>query len=156
MGYYASYDGYFIFKDTPTKEAMNAISNLFENFDSETNSLRVNVNGNNKYYEDIITDGLELLAPFIEAGEIKYEGEDNVCWRFIFKRGEWIEEMGKVYYESDIPQKVRKHEIPDFLEQIVDIFEYSIDSDELVFVGKLYDTVIRKLDKMMKRWSIYN
>ena len=162
MGYYASYDGHIRFKEKPSDETIKVICDFFGDHDYDVDGLGISVYGDDKYYADCIEEGLSKLEPYVKNGEIKYHGEDECFWRFIFKDGKWTEENGKIYYESDTPSKVEKEDVPEFLGQIVDIFEEELEKYDIpkniedpIISGTLYDNITSKLNLMMNRWSIY-
>lgn len=162
MGYYASYEGHIRFKEKPSDETIRIICDFFGDHDYDVDGLGVSIYGNDKYYEDYIEEGLSKIEPYVKDGEIEYRGDDEALWRFIFKDGKWTEEYGKIYYESDTPPKVEKKDIPEFLGQIVDIFEdvlekhnISQNNEDPIIYGEIYDTITNELNLMMKRWSIY-
>jgi hypothetical protein len=57
---------------------------------------------NDEYDWEDCQDALEATLKYgVEKGHVEFCGEDDELWRFIFKDNRWIEESGKVVYESE-------------------------------------------------------
>lgn len=160
MGYSASGGGVIHFKEMPEQSVFDQLNNVLD-LDYMDN-LEANFSSYGKYYEDSVISALNAAAPYTESGEIEYSGEDGCRWRFIFQDGEWVEESGYTYYESEIPEKIKSKDVPEFLGQIVDVFEdllsaYGVNKnpEKVVFNGKIYDAAVKELDFLMKKWKVY-
>ncbi len=116
MGYYANGGGQIVFygdvDDAKIGAIAGVLANGFEDVDWWLDTMHVygpdtktvfSVSDYDKYHDDEVRDALNdaaQLAP-IFGGEICYVGEDACFWRFIWKDGQWVEEHGRVVYESD-------------------------------------------------------
>lgn len=54
----------------------------------------------NKYFEESILDLLNDLAPLLLDGCIKFTGEDDAHWQFVFSKDHWEEQSGEVVYKG--------------------------------------------------------
>jgi hypothetical protein len=122
---------------------------LFENFESDSDSI--DFGGNDKYHEDDVLEYLYRIKPYTIDGEIDYFGEDDAMWRFKFIDGKWEYQDGSVVYEELINEKLR----PEFIGQIIDIFDDETDKENPVFTGEKYDRVTEKLNQLMKAWRVF-
>jgi len=52
-----------------------------------------------RYHEDEIIGFLEKMAPYTVSGKIEFIGEDDAIWRFVWDRGKWQEQSGRIVYE---------------------------------------------------------
>jgi len=150
MGYYASYNGSIKLKEDITAELIENGKYLFENFACV--DKYIDFGGDGKYYGDDVEEYLRKITPYTDSGEIEYSGEDGCLWRFIFRDSEWIEQNGTVSYESIVLPKDK----PEFIGQIVDVFDDEIDSENPVFTGERYDRIATKLEALMKAWKIFD
>ena len=112
MGYYASAEGYITFSSELTDMILDDVKKLlddgyfyFANMDiSVINGKHtISLSGYDKYDDDDMLDVLKTIAQtaLIDEGEIEASGDDNAHWRFIWRRGEWIEQNGYIVYEED-------------------------------------------------------
>ncbi len=55
------------------------------------------------WHEEDTYEFLNLLVPYIVEGEACYTGDENCNWKYVFspEEGKWLEEYGRVTYESD-------------------------------------------------------
>lgn len=155
MGYCASWSGYITFTQSPDEETVLELNDKLNinDYDEETKCL--SVCDDNKYYDDIIKSALELAKPITKCGEIEFTGEDEDHWRFIFKDGDWVEEHGNIYYESDIAHaNINRDE---FIGNIIDIMQdYVVDDIKGdVICGEWYDIIAKKLDELMRSWKVF-
>ena len=155
MGYYASYEGHMRFNKTPDDNVLNILTDCFGNHDYDADGLGISVYGDDKYYEDYILEKLHQLEPMLASGEIAYHGEDDTYWRFILKNGAWKEESGTIYYASETPSRIAIKDIPEFLGQIIDIFDDALNKKKPVFQTEKYSEVEKGLNYLMKRWNVY-
>ena len=154
MGYYASSSGTIKVKEEPAEDTMKIIKNAFENVDYYEKEKEVDVCGYEKYYEESVYDALEAIKPITISGDIEFKGDDDYFWRFYFKDGNWIEESGKIYYESDLPTvKTDKEE---FLGSIIDVIQDQIDNPKgEIITGEWYDAVYDELKSIMEAWKVF-
>ena len=153
MSYYANYSGNIKFSNIVPKELIKEADEIFENFYYDENDGSADFGGNDRYSEDDMYRYFEKITPYTLSGEIEYVGEDNSIWRFIFKDGEWREESGRIEYgdSKEISLSLR----PEFIGQIIDIFDDEIDPDKPTFTGKKYDNLDKKLTDLMKGWRVF-
>ena len=153
MGYYADYDGYIKFKNVPSDEDLDKLRYAFgECYRSEETMFAVY--GHEKYYEETIIDYLDRINELTEYGEIEYYGEDNCHWRFVFTDGEWIEEQGFVYYESELNKA--KDDKEEFLGRIIDVMQDCLDNPKGETIeGTWYDNVKKELESIMYAWKVF-
>lgn len=108
MGYYANGSGSIEFSRTLTEKEIDLVYDVLSAaLECEAYTMhcitRFDIWGNEKYYGDTVMDALSgaaRVAP-IHEGEIDYVGEDGELWRLIYRDGNWIEESGRVVYESE-------------------------------------------------------
>lgn len=116
MGYYAIGNGSITFKEILSEEKFTRVRDTLAE-ELECDGVRIpgprdvglystyfDIWGNEKYYGEEVEACLHQVAEIadIESGEIRYVGEDDCFWRFFFKNGEWIEENGTIFYDSEI------------------------------------------------------
>lgn len=117
MGYYANGNGDICFNavlDEKTYEAVLEVLRTVWECDGEREFkgytstpiqdpyTYIDVWTDDKYYDDEVINALNTIkemAPVGEYSSIKYRGEDEALWRFVFKDGEWIEQEGRIVYE---------------------------------------------------------
>lgn len=153
MGYYANYSGGIYLTKCP-EEAEHLGKDTFENFevDADGSVVCMSFGGYEKYYEDTVYEFLDLIKPYTLRGSIEYKGEDDAMWRFVYKDDGWEEQSGRIMYEDEpIAEELK----PEFLGQIVDIFDDEIDPEKPTFTGKRYDAIVEKLQTLMKGWRIF-
>jgi hypothetical protein len=156
MGYYANWGGGIQFKEKPSEEVLNLLDDVLccDYFDEAR--LEADYSGYTKYHEEDVYKALEAAEKYTESGSIDFDGEDGCHWRFVFRDNEWTDEPGSVYYDSEIPELISRKDIPEFLGQIVDVFEDALGNKTPEFTGKTYDTAVNKLNELMRSWKIYN
>lgn len=105
MSYIASGSGHVIFSNpskSTNKQACDLLSQEFEYILGfcRSNPNQIDFWTDRNYHEDSVKDILNDLADLspIQEGELCYEGEDRSYWRFIFKDGKWIEQIGQIVY----------------------------------------------------------
>ena len=154
MGYYASGSGTIKVKEEPAENTIKIINNAFENVDYYEKEKEINICGYEKYYEESVYDAIEAIRPITISGNIEFKGEDDCIWRFYFKDGNWIEESGEIYYESDLPTvKTDKEE---FLGSIIDVIQDQIDNPKgEIITGEWYDDIYDKLKSIMEAWKVF-
>jgi len=103
MGYYADGGGTVNFRPDVTQDEFKRIEEILDRFDVENDYDDTDASFclHEKYYEDEWVCLLDELSPFVEDGELCFDGEDGAHWHFIFRNGKFIEESGKVIYEEE-------------------------------------------------------
>lgn len=61
--------------------------------------------GYENYWEDSVEKDLSTISNIAEVrcGELNYIGEDNACWRFVWKpeQKKWVEQNGRIVYDEE-------------------------------------------------------
>ena len=150
MGYSASWDGHIKFKKDITNNIIEECEYVFTELHHDPVNKTLEFYGNGKYHDDEVYSFLNRITNITESGEIKFHGEDDTHWRFIFKDNEWKEESGKVCYESDFGDK------DEFIGRIIDVIQDCIDNPRgYIIKDEWYDEVAGELEDIMKAWDIF-
>ena len=153
MGYSASWGGYIRFKEEPSNEIEKKIDKELNVYYKENNTI--NVGNDGKYHDDEVFSLLNEIKDLVEDGMIEYNGEDHANWRIYFKNGNWLEETGYVYYESEID--TAQNDQQEFIGSIIDIIQDCIDNPHgEVINGDWYDKVSGKLNDLMYEWKVFH
>ena len=117
MGYYATGSGTIYLKSTAPEAALSRVRDTMEGVKCEKcgkaeaqavgipeGSMSVSVWDSDKYWSDAIAEMLDFLEPYTLCGNIRYVGEDDVLWEFLFdsKTGEWREDCPNIPWPSDM------------------------------------------------------
>ena len=154
MGYYANYSGNITFNERPSGELLHMVNTCFQEFHYDENRRECEFSGYEKYYEERIKNPLTLIKDITKLGEINFNGDDGKSWRFFFKDGEWIEEDGIIYYESEIPLN-NKDEKEEFLGRLIDIAQDCLDNPEDETIqGEWYDKVKDEFAAVLKAYKV--
>ena len=103
MGYYAWGNGEAKLKNGANTleldSKLNELGTLFYDFESDW----VVFSDNEDYFEDDVLDFLDVLSPYITEGSIRYSGDEDRFWRFVFdsKTQTWKQEFGIVDYNFE-------------------------------------------------------
>lgn len=133
MGYYATGSGTIVFRSGYDVDAVEKILEEMDGYcpfdrfshDVETGQLEVGVS--EKYYEEETKEVLKKLEPYVEQGEIEYEGEDGSIWRYVFFDGTFHEEDGRPVYESQMAAFLRRqHALIMLLSDMADQYETAV------------------------------
>lgn len=107
MGYYAAGGGYVIYEKPITDEQAKIVDEQFGEWVwteecGTTDGRIVDMAYDGKYYSDEVETVLDKLAELgpIKEGELEFSGEDNCHWRFLYKDGAWIEQLGHIVYDD--------------------------------------------------------
>ena len=169
MGYYATCDGFIKLKSKPPINIDEMIRDTFDIYEYDKELYEYRFGADEKYHEDVVMSLLTAVEPYTEEGCIRYHGEDNEHWRFLFKDGTWMDETGWVIYESE---EVSFKDTPDkmeFLSRIVDAFEDFLEKKKIswenserddnpsaaLFYGTEYGQICDELSKIMKDYNIF-
>lgn len=107
MGCYANGDALFTFQTTD-RGIYEKVQKAFKDegfmydFDIEIgkDTIEITAWGNERENLDIeaVLEKLTEFAPIEERSWIAFDGDDNERWRYIYKRGEWKYQEGKIVY----------------------------------------------------------
>lgn len=148
MGYCASWSGYIKFKQDIANEIIEECEYVFVELHYEPSDRTLGFYGNGKYYSDEVYNFLNNIKEITESGEIRYYGEDETYWRFIFKDNKWVEESGTIVYEFQ--------DKDEFIGRIIDVIQDCIDNPRgKIIEGEWYDKVSEELTSIMKAWSVF-
>ena len=105
MSYYANGSGSIRFKAPLGKEVFDLfagyLNEIFEEvYPADDERQEISVCGYFKYHEDEVEELLRdhFTNIMVEAGDLRFVGEDDAQWRFVFRDGKWIEEDGEVLF----------------------------------------------------------
>ena len=185
MGYYATCSGEIAIAQNLTEKQIDEICDEARKyswecqmFDRRRNErTEVDLYYHDKYHDCDILDFLTYVAENypITDGCIECIGEDDARWRFIWKDGEWVEEDGEIVYEGDLPKTIDGADCPEFIGQIIDIFEDFLEAKEItidnpekeeavadgedpdniaILYGSDYDALYESIKAQLKNWGI--
>lgn len=117
MGYYASSFGEISFNRHLTNAEYKILEEIltpaeYEVYDYNRNdpgNTHVRFNYYTKYYEDETNSILHSLLDFkgIRDAFIEFHGEDECFWRYVYRDGEWCEQVGEITFK-DVGTSIRK------------------------------------------------
>lgn len=123
MSYYARGNGRLVLKSGAKipQEILDRLASQFDEVaDSPDGGLWLS-----KCYADYdereIIHGLVAVAPYVESGNVEFDGDDDICWRFHFDKGTVREQNGRIIYEDDINDRRIQHE--EVCGHLVDVVE---------------------------------
>ena len=154
MGYHANYDGYIKFNTRPVPGILDLMNETFANFRYEDDLNECTFGGFERYRSEDIKKALDSTSRYAKSGKVEYDGDDYTHWRFLFDNGEWIEEEGSVYYESELPLQDRDQR-EEFYGRLIDIVQDCMDNPEDETIrGEWYDKVRNEFAAVMKAYKV--
>lgn len=155
MGYYASWIGSIKMKEAPEKSTISDLKYIFDDVYYDSKKKVIELSGHDKYREEDVCVALNLIREITESGEIDYTGEDDSHWRIYFKDGEWEDESGAVYYDSEI--HLAQDDKDEFLGRIIDVIQDCLDNKKgEIIEGDWYNQIVKELEAIMRAWKVFS
>lgn len=99
--YYKAYGSGFITPKTTFPERIIAELWIFDEIaDMPDGGLFVAHDDDKNYYGDDVMEVLKKLAPYVQAGDVEFTGEDAEHWRYHFEDGTVRYQVGRIVYED--------------------------------------------------------
>lgn len=139
-------------------------------FDGET-AWMMCYDGN--YYEDYVNDYLNIIAKYVDHGEVEMQSEDDSYWKYVFKDGNWHEVSGRIAYEDELTKcseinRSNENKLS-FLHDLIDVFENFLDDKGILLenpdkeqsgdgasniYGDDYFDIESELECVLKNWEV--
>lgn len=111
MSYYAKMSGIIrLNSDKIKKEGIDDPIRFVEELNDKTIEIVLGINkvdysididAYESYSEDMWSQFLAEIAKITDDGEIKFSGEDDSHWRFVFRDGAFDEDIGSILYDGE-------------------------------------------------------
>ena len=136
MGYTARYDGEIYVRSSVSKETLESLRKLLS--DALTDNFEL-INCNDfisytiypdetKYHSIEVWEMLREFAPYTVGGELRFMGEDESIWKFVFQNNVWEEIPGYIVFSSDEAEK-KLNDRPLPYGELLDAFVTYVNND---------------------------
>lgn len=99
MGFHACGEGEVHLIRPVPDEVVKELQTVFH-VDYQKNKLYLTFDGT--YYDVEVEAALDKLLPYMDSGEISYEGDEQTLWKNIYENNSWQMIEGRRIYEDDI------------------------------------------------------
>ena len=125
------------------------------------------------FHEDCVESYLNVIAEYVDHGDIEMQGEEDTYWKYVFKDGHWHEVSGRIAYEDEFikcSEINRSNENKlSFLHDIIDVFENFLEDKGIVIenpdkeqsgdsasniYGCDYMDLESEIECVMKNWEV--